>query len=90
MILIDRAVWRAHGTQFAHLVSDTSRAELDAFVATIDGLPRPLKFHRDHYDLPAQYWERVVDLGAEVVSTRELVQRLRAAGLRATRAPRPS
>ena len=90
MILIDRATWAAHGTQFAHLVSDTSFDELDAFVATIDGLPRPLKFHRDHYDVPAQSWDHVVRQGAAVVSTRELVQRLRAAGLRATRAPRPS
>jgi hypothetical protein len=90
MILIDPAVWRAHGTTFAHLVSDTSRGELDAFVATIDGLPRALKFHRDHYDVPAHSWGHVVDQGAQVFSTRELVRRLRAAGLRATRVPRPS
>ena len=88
--MIDRAVWSAHGTTFAHLVSDVSNDELDAFVATIDELPKPLKFHRDHYDVPAQFWEHVVEHGAIVVTTRELVQRLRAAGLRATRAPRPS
>lgn len=90
MILIDRAVWAAHGTQFAHLVSDASLAELHTFAAGINGLPRPLKFHRDHYDVPAQFWDHVVGLGATVVSTRELVARLRAAGLRATREPRPS
>lgn len=83
MILIDRAIWAAHGTAFAHLVSDASHEELDAFVATIDGLPRPLKFHRDHYDVPAQFWDQVVALGATVVTTRELITRLRAAGLRA-------
>jgi hypothetical protein len=90
VILIDRAIWAAHGTAFAHLVSDTSVDELHAFAAGIDGLSRPLKFHRDHYDVPAHFWEHVVARGATVVSTRELVQRLRAAGLRATRAPRLS
>jgi hypothetical protein len=90
VILVDRAIWAAHGTEFAHLVSDESLAELHAFATAIDGLPRPLKFHRDHYDVPAQFWDQVVARGATVVSTRELVRRLRAAGLRATRVPRPS
>ena len=90
MILIDRAIWSAHETHFAHLVSDTSLDELHAFAATVEGLPRPLKFHRDHYDVPAQFYDQVVAQGAQVVPARELVGRLRAAGLRATRAPRPT
>jgi hypothetical protein len=88
VILIDRARWHAHGTTFAHLASDASFAELHDFVLAIPGLSRPLKFHRDHYDVPAHHWDDVVALGAQVVSTREIVQRLRAAGLRATPAPR--
>ena len=80
-LLIDEARWSAHGTHFAHLVSDTSLAELHEFVATLQ-TPRPLRFHRDHYDVPADIWSAVVERGANVVSTREIVRRLRRAGLR--------
>ena len=38
MILIDAPIWQAHGTVFAHLVSDTSYAELHDFAARV-GLP---------------------------------------------------
>ena len=83
VILIDEPRWPAHGTTFAHLVSDTSHAELHAFVRALDGsLPRPLRFHHDHYDVPARSWPTVVEQGAQVVTTREIVRRLRAAGLR--------
>jgi hypothetical protein len=81
-LLIDEARWPAHGTRFAHLVSDTSLEELRAFVDALDP-PRPLRFHRDHYDVPAEMWTMVVERGATVVSTREIVRRLRCAGLRA-------
>ena len=81
MILVDRPRWPAHGTRFAHLVSDTSFAELHAFADALD-LPRRLRFHNDHYDVPERSWSIVVDNGAEVVSTHELVRRIRAAGLR--------
>ena len=80
MILVDRPIWSAHGRRWAHLVSDTNVAELHAFAAQV-GLP-PRAFHLDHYDLPAEWWERAVDLGAELVDPRDLVRRLRAAGLR--------
>jgi len=83
VILVDRPRWPAHGTRFAHLVSDDSLDELHAFAATVSSkLPRPLRFHHDHYDVAAEWWPRVVDAGAVVVTTHELVRRLRAAGLR--------
>jgi hypothetical protein len=82
-ILVDSPRWphAVDGRRFAHLVSDTSWAELDTFVAALP-LERPLRFHADHYDVPAPSWPIVVRHGATVVTTRELVRRLRAAGLR--------
>ncbi len=82
MILVDRPRWPAHGTRFAHLVSDTSLQELYAFEAALT-LPRRLRFHHDHFDVPERAWQAAVDAGAEVVTTHELVRRIRAAGLRA-------
>jgi uncharacterized protein DUF4031 len=82
-MLIDEPRWRAHDTRFAHLVSDTSFEELHVFASSLT-VGRPLRFHRDHYDVPAAYWQQVVDAGARVTSTREIVRTLRAAGLRAT------
>jgi hypothetical protein len=85
-ILIDEPRWRrSDDARFAHLVSDTSLGELHAFVSALT-LGRPLRFHRDHYDVPAVCWAQTVDAGARVVSTREIIRRLRAAGLRATSA----
>jgi Protein of unknown function (DUF4031) len=82
MILVDRPRWPAYGTRFAHLVSDTSHDELHAFEAAL-ALPRRLRFHKDHYDVPERAWQLAVDAGAQVVTTHELVRRIRAAGLRA-------
>jgi len=39
-------------------------------------------FDRDHYDIPAHLQEIAVEAGAHLVSSKELVTRLRAAGLR--------
>ena len=83
-ILVDRPRWPKHGHRFAHLVSDTSLEELHEFAARLP-LDRPLRFHRDHYDVAEQVWPTVVQAGAQVVSAREIVQRLRAAGLRVRR-----
>jgi hypothetical protein len=87
-ILIDEPQWRrSDDARFAHLVSDTSFEELHAFVSALTlALGRPLRFHRDHYDVPAASWQQAVDAGARVVPTREIVRRLLAAGLRATSA----
>ena len=83
VIIVDRPIWSAHGRRWSHLCSDTSFAELHAFAASI-GLPARA-FHRDHYDLPETRFDDAVAAGATVVSAGELVQRLRAAGLRRPR-----
>ena len=87
MILVDNPIWPAHGRKFAHLVSDVSRDELHAFAADL-GLPERA-FHRDHYDLPDAWWDKAVEMGAQPVDPRELVRRLKAAGLRDRAADRP-
>lgn len=81
-VLIDQPMWPAHGTLWAHLVSDTSLQELHDF-ASAAGIPRR-GFDRDHYDVPEARWHELVALGAEPVSVRELVKRLQASGLRVT------
>jgi hypothetical protein len=86
VILVDRPLWSAHGRRFAHLVSDVSFDELHRFAIDL-GLPRRA-FHRDHYDLPATWLAKAVELGAVQVDPRELVRRLRTAGLRARPARR--
>lgn len=84
-LLIDPPTWPAHGRVWSHLVSDESFDELHAFAREV-GLPAR-GFHRDHYDVPAEHYERVVAAGATAVTSRVLVARLNAAGLR-RRAPR--
>jgi hypothetical protein len=83
MILVDPASWRWRGQLWAHLVSDQSYEELHRFAAQL-GVP-PKSFQGDHYDLPSDYRDRAIALGATAVSSRELVGRLRAAGLRQRR-----
>ena len=80
MILVDPAVWPARGRVWSHLVSDESYDELHAFAERL-GLP-PRAFHRDHYDLPIELRDDAVALGATEVTSRELVRRLLASGLR--------
>lgn len=80
MILVDPAIWRARGRVWSHLVSDESFEELHAFAQQV-GLP-PRAFHRDHYDLPSELRGDALALGATEVSSRELVRRLVASGLR--------
>ena len=79
-VLIDEPIWPAHGTVWAHLVSDESYAELHAFAAAA-GIPER-GFDHDHYDVPERRWREMVDLGAVPVSGRELVRRLERSGLR--------
>ena len=83
MILIDPPNAAGHGRLWSHLASDSSYEELHAFAREL-GIPAR-GFDRDHYDVPAEWYERVVELGAVPVSSRELVRRLRAAGLRRRR-----
>jgi hypothetical protein len=65
-------------------VSDDSYDELHQFASQL-GIPRRV-FQGDHYDVSADYRERAIELGAVPISSRQLVRRLRAAGLRR---PRP-
>ena len=61
-------------------MSDADFAELHAF-AEAAGIPRR-GFHGDHYDVPEEYYSQMVESGAVPTPSRELVRRLRAAGLR--------
>lgn len=81
-LLVDTAMWPAHGRLWGHLVSDSDIDELHAFAAA-HGIP-PRAFDRDHYDVPADAIPRLVAGGAEAVSGRELTRRLIASGLRVT------
>ena len=83
-VLVDPAVWPWRGQRWSHLVSDESYDELHAFAARL-GVPRRA-FQGDHYDVPEELRLRAVDLGAQPVTGRELILRLRASGLRR---PRP-
>lgn len=85
-ILIDPPMWPAHGTLWSHLISDRSYAELHGF-ARLLSLPRR-GFDLDHYDVPASLHTRAIELGATPVDSREVVRRLRTAGLRVKAATR--
>jgi muramoyltetrapeptide carboxypeptidase len=79
-LLIDPPDAEGHGRLWSHLASDESFDELHRFAA---GLGIPLRgFDRDHYDIPAERYASVVAAGAVPVSSRELIHRLKAAGLR--------
>lgn len=82
MVLIDDPVWPAHGTLWAHLVSDDTLDELHGFAAANGISPRG--FDVDHYDVPADMHGALVAAGATHVGGRELVRRLIASGLRVT------
>lgn len=79
-ILIDPPNAAGHGRLWSHLASDESYDELHVFARTL-GIPERV-FDRDHYDVPAEWYDDVVAAGAEPVSSREIVTRLVAAGLR--------
>jgi hypothetical protein len=81
-VLIDTPLWPKHGTVWSHLVSDESIEELHAF-ANRAGVP-PRSFDLDHYDVPVERYDELVAAGAEAVTPRELVVRLRRSGLRVT------
>jgi hypothetical protein len=79
-ILVDQPLWWWRGRRWCHLVSDASLAELHEFAARLD-IPRH-GFQGDHYDVPEEHRANLVAAGAVEVDSRELVRRLRAAGLR--------
>ncbi|GAA3299673.1 DUF4031 domain-containing protein [Glutamicibacter nicotianae] len=86
-ILIDPPRWPAHGTLFAHLVSDTSLAELHQFAEQQDISRRA--FDRDHYDVPRERYDQLVSAGALEVSGSELVRALVKSGIRIPAKYRP-
>lgn len=79
-IFIDLPTWPGHGRFWSHLASDRSFEELHEFAEGL-GLPRRA-FDGDHYDVVAERFDSAVRAGARVVSSREIVARLHAAGLR--------
>ncbi|MFZ8926193.1 MAG: DUF4031 domain-containing protein [Candidatus Nanopelagicales bacterium] len=90
-LLLDEAHWRWRDRWWCHLISDHSLDELHAFAAWI-GVPRRA-FSGDHYDIPAEARPVAIEEGAIVVTSREVVLALYAAGLRrppAERASRPA
>ena len=79
-VYIDPPTWPGHGRLWSHLVSDESYAELHAFARRL-GIPERA-FERDHYDVIEERYASALAAGAVPVSSRELVRRLTAAGLR--------
>ena len=86
-VLVDEAVWPWRGARWAHLVSDVSVAELHGFADRL-GLRR-MSFQGDHYDVPGSVRAEALEMGAEAVPGRDLVRRLRGAGLRLAAVDRP-
>lgn len=87
-VLIDPPVWPWRGRKWSHLVSDRDYDELHDFVDRELGIPRRA-FQGDHYDVPEDLHDVAVAAGAQPVSCRELLSRLRAAGLRKHRRHAP-
>ncbi|MFC4787085.1 DUF4031 domain-containing protein [Nocardioides sp. MAHUQ-72] len=85
-ILIDPPNAAGHGRLWSHLASDSDYEELHVFARAV-GIPER-GFDRDHYDVPAEWYDQVVAAGAVPVTSRELVARLHAAGLRRRKTPR--
>ncbi|GAA1347536.1 DUF4031 domain-containing protein [Arthrobacter roseus] len=79
-IYLDTPMWPAHGTLFAHLISDESIEELHAFAAHC-GIRRRA-FDEDHYDVAAHRCAALVARGARTVDGGKLVRILSASGLR--------
>jgi len=85
-ILIDPPNVTGHGRRWSHLASDASFAELHAFAAAA-GIPAR-GFDGDHYDVPAEFYDRMLAAGAVPVTSRVLIERLRATGLRRRKSER--
>ncbi len=85
-VLIDEPRWWHRERLWCHMVSDDNFDELHV-VAELIGIPRR-GFHGDHYDVPEEWRPSAIAAGAVVVESRELVRRLRLAGLRMSPAAR--
>ncbi len=78
MILIDPPNAAGHGRLWSHLASDTSLAELHAFAEGLGFSRRG--FDRDHYDVPAEWYDDVVAARPAVRVTAPLSARAWATG----------
>jgi len=79
-VMVDDARWWWRERRWAHLASDGGLDELHRFAAGL-GLHR-VSFGGDHYDVTEEQRLAALAAGAEPVTSRDLVRRLRAAGLR--------
>lgn len=79
-ILVDEARWPWRGTKWCHLVTDHDLGELHAFAAKLGA--RRVGFQGDHYDIDIDTREVAIALGAMPCQSRELIRRMRSAGLR--------
>jgi hypothetical protein len=79
-LMIDPPAVPSRGRLWSHLASDESFEELHAFAREL-GIPER-GFDRDHYDVPEEWYDQVLALGVQPVTSRELVRRLVTAGLR--------
>ena len=79
-IYVDKPLWTFRGVRHAHMVSDHSYEELHRFASAL-GFPLRA-FQGDHYDIPEYLIDEALALGAISVSPRELLSRLKSAGLR--------
>ena len=78
--MIDPPQVPSRGRMWSHVASDVSYAELHDFAARV-GIPER-GFDGDHYDVPSEWYDAMLAAGAQGVPSRELVRRLRDAGLR--------
>lgn len=85
-VLVDECRWWFKGRRWCHMVSDADLDELHRHAARL-GIPRRV-FQGDHYDVPEELRDEAITEGAEAVPSRELVRRLRDAGLRLSPAAR--
>ena len=81
-MLIDEPLWWFRGRRWSHLVSDETLDELHEF-AEAAGIPAR-GFQGDHYDVPEEHYDELVAAGARPTPSRELLRRLKDAGLRLT------
>jgi len=79
-LMIDPPAVPSRGRMWSHVASDESFEELHEFARAL-GIPER-GFDGDHYDVPSEWYDQVLALGAEPVTSRELVTRLVEAGLR--------
>ena len=85
-IWIDTPIWTFRGVKHAHMISDSSLSELHHFAFKL-GFPERA-FQGDHYDIPEYLIPVAEAMGAGRAEPRELLGRLKAAGLRARPAGR--